>query len=121
MTIAKDGPRLPSVQVADALRQELKGGAYAPEEKLPSIRALSERFGIAEETVKKALAALRAEGLIFSVPNRGHFVAGPDGESNALANGRGDLRESIDALRSQVEKLSARVAKLEGKPDASDA
>ncbi|WP_327290768.1 winged helix-turn-helix domain-containing protein [Streptomyces sp. NBC_01198] len=121
MTIAKDGPRLPSVQVADALRKELQEGAYAPEEKLPSIKALADRFGIAEETVKKGLATLRTEGLIFSVPNRGHFAVGSDRESDAAVNSPDDVRESIDALRSEVQKLSARVAQLEKKSDPGDA
>jgi DNA-binding GntR family transcriptional regulator len=121
MTIAKDGPRLPSAQVADALRTELEEGKYAPDKKLPSIKALADRFGIAEETVKKGLATLREEGLIFSVPNRGHFAVGSEGAKGAITAGREDLSRSIDALRSELQKLSARVAKLERKPDSSDA
>ncbi|MFJ5608414.1 winged helix-turn-helix domain-containing protein [Streptomyces sp. NPDC093221] len=121
MTIAKDGPQLPSVQVAEALREKLKAGTYAPDEKLPSIKALAADFGVAEETVKKSLATLRAEGLIIPVPNRGHFAVGSNGTGNPNAADRRDLSGSIDVLRSEIQKLTERVAKLEARADSNDA
>lgn len=122
MTIAKDGPQLPSVQVADALRSELRAGRkdeYAPGKKLSSIRELAERFGIAQETVKRALATLREEGLIFSVPNRGYFVTDPDRHNVSVAD-REDVHEAIAALRSELGELAVRVADLERLTGSAD-
>ncbi|MFJ2632730.1 GntR family transcriptional regulator [Streptomyces sp. NPDC087422] len=121
MTITKDSPRLPSAQVADTLREELEAGLYPPDKKLPSIKALATRFGIAEETVKKGLATLREEGRIFSVPNRGHFAVGSERTDAGSAVDREDLGESIAVLRSELQKLSDRVAKLEGSSGSGDA
>ncbi|QNA74189.1 winged helix-turn-helix transcriptional regulator [Streptomyces sp. So13.3] len=121
MTIAKDGPRLRSVQVADELRKELDAGKYVPGKKMPSIKDLAERFDVAEETVKKGLATLREERRIFSVPNRGHFVVDPDSEAGEATAGREDVLELISALRSEVRELNTRVAQLEERIDSGDA
>jgi GntR family transcriptional regulator len=50
-------------------------GALAPGSRLPSIVKLAEGYGTSTGTIQKALAMLRAEELIVSVPNYGTFVA----------------------------------------------
>ena len=47
----------------------------APEEKLPSKRALSKHLNISTVTVEAAYAQLLAEGYIYSVPKSGYYVA----------------------------------------------
>ncbi|MCQ4083339.1 PLP-dependent aminotransferase family protein [Streptomyces sp. RB6PN25] len=59
--------------VADTLRRELK--RYSPGEKLPSSRALVERFGVSPVTVSRALSALAAEGLVVTRPGSGTYRA----------------------------------------------
>ena len=41
---------------------------------LPSILALSQRYELAQATVKKAMAILKDEGLIETTPGYGTFV-----------------------------------------------
>jgi len=65
----------PSQQVAASLRERISSGAFAPGSKLPSIVNLSAEYKTSTGTIQKALAVLRAEGLIVSVPNYGTFVA----------------------------------------------
>lgn len=65
----------PSQQVAASLRERISSGAFAPGSKLPSIVNLSAEYKTSTGTIQKALAILRAEGLIVSVPNYGTFVA----------------------------------------------
>lgn len=65
----------PSRQVAASLRERISSGALAPGSKLPSIVKLSVEYQTSTGTIQKALAILRAEGLIVSVPNYGTFVA----------------------------------------------
>lgn len=60
-------------EVAATLRQEL--ARFSPGEKLPSSRALVERFGVSPVTVSRALAALAAEGLVITRPGAGAFRA----------------------------------------------
>ena len=62
------------MQVADALREEIKQGGIAPGERLPSVRDLADRFDIAAVTVQSALRVLRDEGYIASRSTRGYFV-----------------------------------------------
>ena len=50
--------------IAEALRAEIRGGELEPGTSLPSEARLTARFGVSRGTVRQALAALRAEGLI---------------------------------------------------------
>lgn len=65
----------PSRQVAASLRERISSGVLAPGSKLPSIVSLSVEYRTSTGTIQKALAILRTEGLIVSVPNYGTFVA----------------------------------------------
>ncbi|MEU8651111.1 PLP-dependent aminotransferase family protein [Streptomyces sp. NPDC048737] len=62
-------------ELADRLRGELD--RYSPGGKLPSSRALVERFRVSPVTVSRALAQLAAEGLVVTRPGAGAFRAGP--------------------------------------------
>ncbi|MFF0697224.1 PLP-dependent aminotransferase family protein [Streptomyces tendae] len=57
------------------LRRELE--CYSPGGKLPSSRALVERFRVSPVTVSRALAQLAAEGLVVTRPGAGAFRARP--------------------------------------------
>ncbi|GHE84029.1 hypothetical protein GCM10014715_44980 [Streptomyces spiralis] len=101
---ATGGPKSKAVQVADALRADIK--KMKPGDKLPSQRELMDRFGFASQTIQNGLAALRAEGLIVSAGNLGNFV----GDGSAPT---GDVRDDIKDIRSQIQALAERVAALE--------
>ncbi len=62
-------------ELADRLRGELN--CYSPGEKLPSSRALVERFRVSPVTVSRALARLAADGLVVTRPGAGAFRAQP--------------------------------------------
>ena len=72
MKIDNDSPEHPYVQLAGLLRKRIKAGQIGP--RVPSIMELAEESGLAPATVKRALALLREEGLIETVPGRGTFV-----------------------------------------------
>jgi DNA-binding FadR family transcriptional regulator len=59
-------------QLAELLRQEISSGRLQPGQKLPSETTLVQRYGIARETARRAVAVLRAEGIVGVV--RGHGV-----------------------------------------------
>ncbi|MFI5615070.1 PLP-dependent aminotransferase family protein [Amycolatopsis sp. NPDC051903] len=61
--------------LASQLRDELH--RYSPGEKLPSSRALVERFGVSPVTVSRALAVLVADGLVVTRPGAGAYRAHP--------------------------------------------
>ncbi|MFC3577154.1 PLP-dependent aminotransferase family protein [Streptomyces yaanensis] len=71
-------------ELVNQLRLELK--RYSPGEKLPSSRALVERFRVSPVTVSRALAQLTAEGLVVTRPGAGAFRAEPRAASPATGD-----------------------------------
>jgi GntR family transcriptional regulator len=67
-------------QVADRLRPSIESGEWPAGYKLPSESQLMEQFGVSRVTVRLAVGALRAEGLILTRQGRGSFVR--DREAN---------------------------------------
>ena len=51
-------------------------GILAPDEQLPSVRALARELGINPNTVAKAYQELENEGVIYSMGGRGSFISG---------------------------------------------
>ncbi|KUN84872.1 GntR family transcriptional regulator [Streptomyces bungoensis] len=62
-------------ELAEQLRRELD--RYSPGGKLPSSRALVERYRVSPVTVSRALGRLAAEGLVVTRPGAGAFRARP--------------------------------------------
>ncbi|WP_206325982.1 MULTISPECIES: winged helix-turn-helix domain-containing protein [unclassified Streptomyces] len=106
------GPKPKAVQVADALREDIK--RMKPGDKLPSQRELIDRFGFASQTIQNGLAMLRSEGLVVSAGNLGNFVG--DG-----AAPQSDVRGEINEIRSLIQALSERVEALEERSTLSGA
>jgi AcrR family transcriptional regulator len=67
----------PYLRIAAALRERIRAGEFAPGDPVPSTRRLTRQWGVAMATATKALAVLRAEGLIRPVPGIGTVVAAP--------------------------------------------
>lgn len=106
------GPKPKAVQVADALREDIK--RMKPGDKLPSQRELIDRFGYASQTIQNGLAMLRSEGLVVSAGNLGNFV----GDGTAPQN---DVRDEINEIRSLIQALAERVEALEERSTLSGA
>src|SRR3954454_12540355 len=65
-----------STRIAAELRRRITTGELAPGARVPSTRAIVQRYGVAMATATKVLTTLRHEGLIRSVPGVGSVVAG---------------------------------------------
>ena len=63
-------------QIRDGLRKLIVTGAMAPDEKLPSVRALATQLSINPNTIQRAYNELEGEGYIYSVPGKGSFASG---------------------------------------------
>lgn len=61
-------------QVAAILRGQIASGELASLDRLPSESALAQTYEVGRDTVRHAVAVLRDEGLVFTVPQRGTFV-----------------------------------------------
>ena len=71
-----DVPR--HVQIADVLRQRIKDGKLTPRMPIPSEPHLTEEFGVARDTARKAVAILREQGYVHTVRGMGTFVRARD-------------------------------------------
>jgi DNA-binding transcriptional regulator YhcF (GntR family) len=72
--IDPDDPRTPAQQIASGLRAAIKTRKLSPGDKLPSQHELADRYGVARETVKRALEILKDERLILSRQGSGVYV-----------------------------------------------
>ena len=71
----KNAARYP--QIARSLRQEILRKRLSPHARLSSEPELVRRFGVARATVRRALALLQTEGIVYSRQAVGTFVAEP--------------------------------------------
>jgi DNA-binding GntR family transcriptional regulator len=84
VVIDHDSATPPWRQLAALLRKQIATGVYPPGSRLPSITTLSQEHHLASVTVRKALNALREEGLTTTESGWGTYVKGkqspqPDG------------------------------------------
>ncbi|WP_208882397.1 GntR family transcriptional regulator [Streptomyces armeniacus] len=116
---AEDDPRMPSEQLADDLRKQIRSGAIKPGQKLPSVREMVRDTGLGSATVQKALSRLRNEGLVFTT-QRGSFAHDSDTANRPAA--APVTQEQFATLEAQLRELAQRVQTLEsertGRTDA---
>ena len=70
-------------QIKDGLRKLIVTGAMAPDEKLPSVRALATQLSINPNTIQRTYNEPEGEGYTYSVPGKGSFAAGNAGADEA--------------------------------------
>ncbi len=80
------------VHLYRCIRRDIESGAIAPDQRLPSKRALAEHLGVSVITVEGAYAQLVAEGYVRSVERRGYYA-------NAVAVGPAAGRLAAPAFR----------------------
>lgn len=68
------GPVPPYKQIAEIIRQRIAAGTYSKGSRLPTESEMVETWEVARSTARRAIALLREEGLIDTVPQRGSYV-----------------------------------------------
>ncbi|SDU77094.1 winged helix-turn-helix domain-containing protein [Jiangella alkaliphila] len=76
--IDRDAPGYHYQQVADLLRDRMLVGNLSKKRRLPSQPALAREYRTSVDTVRRAVAVLREEGIVTVVHGRGMF--GPEVE-----------------------------------------
>ena len=98
--------RFPYEDIVDELRASILGGGARGRERLPSENQLAERFGTTRPTVRRALALLKAEGLVSTEQGRGVFVR-PKPHVRLLLSGAAFRRHrdaGLSGFNAQVEE-----------------
>jgi len=68
------GPVPPYKQIADIIRRRIASGQYAKGTRIPTESEMVETWEVARTTARRAIALLRDEGLVDTVPQRGTYV-----------------------------------------------
>ncbi|HOE95973.1 MAG TPA: GntR family transcriptional regulator [Candidatus Sumerlaeota bacterium] len=87
-----------SQQITGQIKYLVVSGGLVPGERIPSVRALATRLRLNPTTVARVYRQLEAEGVIFTHPGRGAFIAGrPPGLTQAEQHRRleGDIRRLL--------------------------
>jgi DNA-binding GntR family transcriptional regulator len=71
--IDHDSGEAVSVQLARILRDKITSGELTG--RIPSIKTLSQEYGISHVSVERALAILRDEGRVYSAIGKGYYVS----------------------------------------------
>jgi DNA-binding GntR family transcriptional regulator len=62
-------------QIARDMVEAIKAGRYQPRRRIPGETALVQRYDVARETARRAVALLREEGWIYTIAQRGSYVS----------------------------------------------
>jgi GntR family transcriptional regulator of arabinose operon len=99
-----------------SLAQKIAQGEYALGAMIPSESELCRQFGVSRITVRQALAALVAEGLLVKQPGRGTFVSQPSASAAGADNKVIGLvvTNAVGTFMSQLIMGAERVAREHG-------
>lgn len=64
-------------QLARLMREQIRKGEFKPGEALPTEMEIAERYEISRMTVRRAIAELVSEGMVYTLQGKGTFVASP--------------------------------------------
>ena len=97
----------PYAQLARTVRERIARGEYRPGDRLPSEAELCAAFAVSPMTVRRAIAALVAEDIVFTEHGRGTFVKPP--QLAAASFDLGDLMRYLASPDIEARILEARI------------
>jgi GntR family transcriptional regulator len=68
------GPVPPYRQIAAIIKSRIESGQYPQGSRIPTESEITETWEVARSTARRAIALLREQGLVDTVPQRGSYV-----------------------------------------------
>ena len=122
MSINPGAAEFPHRQIAAQLRERIRRGDWKAGERLPSIPAMAEIFGVAKQTVQRTVDQLRVEGVLITKPGSGTYVRGTRRRLNRLARGRYGAHRGYHAdLAARYRQQLTAVGREAAPPEVADA
>lgn len=87
-------------QVAARIGRSIREGAYGPGERLPSERDLADELKVSRPTVREAMIALEACGVVEARQRAGFFVTDPPSDRD-YADGRGRQVSALELIEAR--------------------
>jgi|SRR5579884_2359800 DNA-binding GntR family transcriptional regulator len=112
MAQVNEGPMY--VQIANAIRAEIRAGRLKPGDKIKSEAELEREHGVSRTVVREAIGQLRADGLIISHQGKGRYVT-TDAPTRATQHSPEyeAITASLAQVLSDLRRLSDRLDQLE--------
>lgn len=106
------------LQVADALRAEIRDGRIPPGSQLPSYEALMRKYGVSITVVRSAVRELKTEGIVRTHQGKGAFVRDPLPEPGVPPGDQpGEavraVMEEIRSLHDDLDRFDERLSRVE--------
>jgi DNA-binding transcriptional regulator YhcF (GntR family)/anti-sigma regulatory factor (Ser/Thr protein kinase) len=89
--------------IEDALRRRIAGGEFPAGSVLPSEAVLTAEYGVARNTLRRALSGLKEDGLLTTVPGRGWIVSTPGENSSEAADPHLQYRRIAAEVRARID------------------
>lgn len=122
MSINPGAAEHPHRQIAAQIRAQVRRGDWGPGERLPSIPAIAASYGVAKQTVQRAVDQLRVEGVLITKPGSGTYVRGTKRRLNRLSRGRyGALRGYHSDLAARYRQYLVEVGQAPAPAEVADA
>lgn len=77
MTIDHEADTPVYQQIAEIIAARIRAGELQPRRPIPSEAQMVQEWGVARDTARAAVAYLREQGLVYTVPRRGTYVSPP--------------------------------------------
>ena len=88
-------------QIVEQTKKFILSGVLQAGDQIPTVRQLSVDLSLNPNTIQKAVKEMDRQGLIYSLPGRGCFIA-----PNALNLLRQEKRKELKGLREQIRQLA---------------
>ncbi|MGW3569094.1 GntR family transcriptional regulator [Streptomyces sp. NPDC000941] len=92
--VERDAPEPPYRQLAGILKARIERGDWKINRPIASEARLVDEFGLSRPTVRRAIAVLVEEGILFVVPQRGTYVAEPQPSETSERSDSSDVSGS---------------------------
>jgi DNA-binding GntR family transcriptional regulator len=89
--------------IEDALRRRIAEGEFPADSVLPSEATLTTEYGVARNTLRRALNGLKEDGLLTTVPGRGWIVSAPGEASSDSADPHLQYRRIAAEVRARID------------------
>jgi GntR family transcriptional regulator len=80
VTVDHDSDQPVYQQIAQIIRRRIDAGEIPPRRRIPSEQDMVQEFGVARVTARRAVAWMREQGWVYTVPQRGTYVTPPGGD-----------------------------------------
>ena len=105
-------PRLVASDIAGALRKRISSGEWADQGRMPPERDLASEFGVARNTIRRAVSLLQEDGTVTKQSGRGTFLQAEqkDTLAHAMARMEGASPADMMEIRLLLEPSAAQFA-----------